>query len=234
MSSDSTSKPSFSVGDLVRYDVAFVEEHTRGEGRVAGVRPLGDGSATLELVRTDGSGPIDIHDSWCSLVEEPVVATMPVAPLEVEEAVIEEIRKRRDAGRKKYGTSMEREDLTIEQWTQHAKEEALDFAIYLEKLKRELEARQGRQREDAESVKLDGTEGLGTFGGESRAADFEFADYGLDLGKVSVHGLTPNQAIQLACILVDHLVCNGHDFELRKGTHQDQYKELVCTDGGGQ
>lgn len=54
-------------------------------------------------------------------------------PNEIEERVITEIRKRRDVGRKKYGVSMERTDLTHKQWLQHAKEEALDFVIYLEK-----------------------------------------------------------------------------------------------------
>ena len=59
-------------------------------------------------------------------------------PNEVEEAVIDQIRKRRDAGRSKYGTTMERTDLSILQWVQHAQEEAMDFSIYLEKLKRVL------------------------------------------------------------------------------------------------
>lgn len=58
--------------------------------------------------------------------------------LEVEESVISQIRNRRDLGRKKYGTSMERVDLTSIQWVQHALEECLDQAIYLEKLKRML------------------------------------------------------------------------------------------------
>jgi hypothetical protein len=57
----------------------------------------------------------------------------PEAP-EVEEAVIERIRARRDAGRTKYGTTMERTDLSRVQWLRHAQEEALDLAIYLEKL----------------------------------------------------------------------------------------------------
>ena len=57
--------------------------------------------------------------------------------MEIEESVIEKIRLRREAGRKKYGTTMEREDLTRLQWLQHAQEEALDLAIYLERLIRE-------------------------------------------------------------------------------------------------
>jgi hypothetical protein len=53
---------------------------------------------------------------------------------EVEESVINKIIERRDIGRKKYGTSMEREDLNDIQWMTHAQEEALDTAIYLEKM----------------------------------------------------------------------------------------------------
>lgn len=58
-------------------------------------------------------------------------------PTEIEESVILQIRARRDAGRAKYQTSMERQDLTFTQWLQHLQEELLDAAIYVEKLKRE-------------------------------------------------------------------------------------------------
>lgn len=54
--------------------------------------------------------------------------------MEIEERIIERIRKRRDAGREKYKTSMERTDLSRIDWLRHAQEEALDLAIYLEKL----------------------------------------------------------------------------------------------------
>ena len=43
-----------------------------------------------------------------------------------------------DIGREKYGTSMERTDLTTAQWLQHMKEELLDGAIYCERVKRDL------------------------------------------------------------------------------------------------
>lgn len=71
----------------------------------------------------------------------PMAAFAPMEPPsleETEEAVIRQIRSRRDAGRAKYGTTMERTDLSVLQWVQHAQEEAMDFAIYLEKLKRVL------------------------------------------------------------------------------------------------
>lgn len=57
---------------------------------------------------------------------------------EIEESVIEKIRERRDAGRRKYGTTMERTDLSTRQWLIHAQEEAMDLAIYLEKIIREF------------------------------------------------------------------------------------------------
>ena len=54
--------------------------------------------------------------------------------METEEKVIEKIRHRRDAGRKKYHKTMERDDLSLLDWARHAQEEALDFAIYLQKI----------------------------------------------------------------------------------------------------
>jgi len=56
------------------------------------------------------------------------------AAIECEESVIQKIRLRRDAGRRKYGAAMERTDLTKLEWLRHAQEEAMDLAIYLEKL----------------------------------------------------------------------------------------------------
>ncbi len=47
---------------------------------------------------------------------------------------MEKIRQRREAGRQKYGTTMERTDLSRREWLIHAQQEALDLAIYLEKL----------------------------------------------------------------------------------------------------
>lgn len=55
----------------------------------------------------------------------------------VEDAVILKIRQRRERGTQKYGTTMERTDLTRREWLIHAQEEAMDLAIYLEKLIRE-------------------------------------------------------------------------------------------------
>ena len=53
---------------------------------------------------------------------------------EVEEKVIEKIRMRAEVVKKKYNTTMERTDLTYEEWRQHLQEELLDACVYLEKL----------------------------------------------------------------------------------------------------
>jgi hypothetical protein len=53
---------------------------------------------------------------------------------QVTEQVINDINARELKGLETYGTTMDRNDLTQDQWLNHAYEEALDFAIYLKKL----------------------------------------------------------------------------------------------------
>lgn len=47
--------------------------------------------------------------------------------------VIEDIRRRQEFGRSKYGTTVRDNQLTHKEWLQHAYEEALDMAIYLKR-----------------------------------------------------------------------------------------------------
>jgi hypothetical protein len=56
----------------------------------------------------------------------------------ITEAVVVQLRTRAEAGKKKYGTTMERDDLTLMQWLQHLQEELMDAAVYVEKLKGEI------------------------------------------------------------------------------------------------
>jgi hypothetical protein len=53
---------------------------------------------------------------------------------QVTEQVINDIKARELKGLETYGTTMDRNDLTQDQWLQHAYEESLDFCIYLKKL----------------------------------------------------------------------------------------------------
>ncbi len=56
----------------------------------------------------------------------------------IEDKVIDQIRQRAKDGKNKYGVTMERDDLTLKEWVQHAQEEAMDLAVYLEKIKSKL------------------------------------------------------------------------------------------------
>jgi hypothetical protein len=58
-------------------------------------------------------------------------------------AVIESFLARSEAGKAKYGNDLDRTDLTNLQWIQHAQEEFMDGILYLEKLKRTLNALKG-------------------------------------------------------------------------------------------
>lgn len=49
------------------------------------------------------------------------------------EAVREDLLKRSQVGIKKYGVTLNRDDLTLRDWLQHAYEECLDQANYLKK-----------------------------------------------------------------------------------------------------
>jgi hypothetical protein len=80
---------------------------------------------------------------------------------------------------------------------------------------------------EVDSFRMDGKENLQTFGGEAWIDGYDFSDYGIDFEKVSVHGLTPDQMATLACKMVDHLLINGHSFELRRTHEQDQHTRLV-------
>lgn len=53
------------------------------------------------------------------------------------EAVRQKLIDRAARGLSKYGVTTERSDLTRKQWLQHAQEEALDLAVYLERLMEE-------------------------------------------------------------------------------------------------
>jgi hypothetical protein len=50
------------------------------------------------------------------------------------ESVISKYNKRSQTGINKYGTTMDREDLSVLDWLRHAQEEAMDLSLYLEKL----------------------------------------------------------------------------------------------------
>jgi hypothetical protein len=70
----------------------------------------------------------------------------------VEDEVCKKIQTRSDVGKTKYGVTMETAPLSRLEWLIHAQEEAMDLAVYLQKLI-EME---GELREYIESLKSGG------------------------------------------------------------------------------
>jgi hypothetical protein len=54
------------------------------------------------------------------------------------EAVREKLKRRAELGLQKYGCTTERTDLSLVAWIAHAQEEAMDFAVYAERIMREI------------------------------------------------------------------------------------------------
>ena len=59
--------------------------------------------------------------------------------MESKDSIVEEVidlfRKRSEQGFKKYGTTLDRDDLSESEWIQHLQEELMDAILYLTKLK---------------------------------------------------------------------------------------------------
>jgi len=53
---------------------------------------------------------------------------------DVYKEVITDLISREKIGRAKYGTTVDKANLSEKEWMQHAYEEALDFAIYLKRM----------------------------------------------------------------------------------------------------
>ena len=60
----------------------------------------------------------------------------------IEALVCREIAKRQQLGMSKYGTTVADNPLALIEWVRHAKEEALDLAVYLTKLECVLQAQE--------------------------------------------------------------------------------------------
>lgn len=56
----------------------------------------------------------------------------------VVDSVIENFFRRSQLGQQKYGTTLDRNDLSVLDWINHAQEEHMDAILYLEKLKMEI------------------------------------------------------------------------------------------------
>jgi len=51
------------------------------------------------------------------------------------DSIVDKFIDRSRVGKKKYGTNLDRTDLSLEQWIEHALEEHMDAILYLQKIK---------------------------------------------------------------------------------------------------
>jgi hypothetical protein len=79
--------------------------------------------------------------------------------------IIKEFGDRAKKGYDKYGTDMDRTDLSIEAWAQHLREELMDALVYLTRLKKdiitleeELKARRNANKSEFQLTFADGAE----------------------------------------------------------------------------
>ena len=65
--------------------------------------------------------------------------------MERQDSIVEEVidlfRKRSEQGFKKYGVTLDRNDLSETEWIQHLQEELMDAILYLTKLKNTINSR---------------------------------------------------------------------------------------------
>lgn len=59
-------------------------------------------------------------------------------PDSIVQAVVNRFLTRAEFGKQKYGTDLDRQDLSLLDWIQHAQEEMHDSILYLERIKQEL------------------------------------------------------------------------------------------------
>jgi hypothetical protein len=61
-------------------------------------------------------------------------------------SIINQFTKRAQFGKAKYGTDLDRKDLSILEWIEHAKQEHMDAILYLEKIKQEIESNERQEK----------------------------------------------------------------------------------------
>jgi hypothetical protein len=65
--------------------------------------------------------------------------------------VFSEFIEREERGVKKYGTTMDRNDLSLSEWIEHMKQELMDAILYLEKIKTIYDAQRFTDYQKADS-----------------------------------------------------------------------------------
>tara|TARA_Y100000310_G_scaffold263612_1_gene273909 strand:+ start:489 stop:743 length:255 start_codon:yes stop_codon:yes gene_type:complete len=68
------------------------------------------------------------------------------------EKVVTQLRERKEKGLQKYGVTTDRIDLSTLEWLQHLQEELMDGAVYIEKIKSEINEKNSEKRRKKKRV----------------------------------------------------------------------------------
>lgn len=79
------------------------------------------------MTRNKDLGEITIHDSTNSRLVRKADSVV--------DSIIDQFLERAEGGRGKYGVDLDRNDLSLLEWIEHAKQEHMDAILYLEKIK---------------------------------------------------------------------------------------------------
>jgi hypothetical protein len=110
------------------------------EGEVYGMEKYVGKIGTI-IALTDYDIELEFNDgaSWYYPIDKDKIVVIKEQPTDqIVESVINQFKQRSEVGIAKYGTTLDRNDLTTLEWIEHAKQEAMDFILYLERLKQEL------------------------------------------------------------------------------------------------
>lgn len=122
------------VGDKVKGFECYaeVEDMYKYRGEIGVIKKISD--YDVKVLFSDG-------DFWYYPIEEAInhlVIEEEAKTDSIVESVIKQFKQRSEAGINKYGTTLDRNDLTPLQWLTHLSEELQDATLYIEKLKQEL------------------------------------------------------------------------------------------------
>jgi hypothetical protein len=84
----------------------------------------------------DSKNTVERKDSPCE-AGRGVPSRSPIERDSIVESVVRKFQDRSLVGIKKYGVTLDRTDLGLADWIQHAQEELMDAILYLEKLKQQ-------------------------------------------------------------------------------------------------
>ena len=94
--------------------------------------------STVNAIIPDSIHPeTNIHEEIESHIPF-IKAPAPLTKDSIVNSVISQFVKRSNVGLEKYGTNLDRTDLSLLDWVQHAQEEMMDGILYLEKIKKSI------------------------------------------------------------------------------------------------